>query len=1303
MVKAIYNEPTFDVAQVGAPTGMFGDASFEYQDPSMASPATFEAYSGNTYKFDFPIFKELNIYKFNVKAYEQYSNYDDKSNVTTTTVPLQNVTVTTVNEMSTDQKVYVEDGTVNGSKVEAGSFVALENSSFDLDSLGTAVYEWTAGFPNIISPYTRTINMSYVHNNRTYNWKGLSGIVLGTLPTGNDFVTQGPDKLLMVLRDPPGTGSSASWETGTTSIITETSGGSLNTEYGETAVADLGTELTTIDGTPGFGVITSAKHTESVTVGVKTSVKYTGTNTKTYTTTTTKKISTSGEVDFVGSKGDVFIGNSTNVLFGNARKVGIQKDTQGNYSIGRTDVLTTGSTFGTEFMYTQNYVEQVLLPNLAQVRNSLLIVVPDAMYDSYVNNTDSAVFITKLSRDDKNFGTSNIDSKAWPTSYNTNTGLTYGPSYKMVVPKNIDKKKYYQDKILWYNEQIAAWKKILYDNEKAKVMAINDRNTWLDKNYSIDSGATLESSVTNDTTKTHNNSEEWNTTIVGEYANETKICGTGVTFTDHLEVDTGGSWSQESSTSRQTTTSFNIVETGDDDSHTIDVFKAPDGFGAIFVTRGGRTSCPYEGQEVTKYYSPGTEINAATMQIEVPYITAKNPVINDVPTGKKATFTLQLANLSETGENVWFDLVPLSTNANKGASLTLANGPLGKGQTFLVNAEDTLNVLLQLSQMDASVLDYENIGLILQSQCQNDPTGANKVIADTCYISAHFVPTSSDITLNIDKTTMNMFTSDTLAMSVRDYDANFNGLKAIRIQYKGEHDVNWNLAKEYVVNVADTAKDKELLPSGGVVYFNFPMSNSALFPDQTYQFRAITASTYGGSEVIKTSETILVIKDMARPRLLGYAKPTNGILNKGDEISVVFNEAIKGSQLTDANNFIVTGVLNESTIDHNVGLKLDGTANAAYTEAEVKLSEKSFAVDTWVNYHGAGTIFSHGNGSNKFTVGADATGHMVVGIGDNTYTSDKTMPQNKWEFVTFNYSYAESGSTFSAMVAYDAETVTLFNSLPVANYTGVGRISVGSKLNGAIQEMTLWDRARSMAEAQGDMYTTKAASTPYLIGYWKFDEGEGVKAADIARSRNMVLPVANWYLNNVNKAVSLDGKSYVALDITACSALSTDDYAYEMWFRGANKSESTLFSVGQQTLSIGFSSAGMLQMVSGGSTTQLSTADYLDNAWHHLALNVLRNGNAIVYVDGTAVKQVAASQVEALAGNAINLGAIRYLDGTGTYAYKSYFTGQVDEVRFWKATLSANSLRANRLLRLSGKEARSGSLLSIREEVARRQ
>jgi hypothetical protein len=1296
MKKVIYNEPTFEVTQVDAPEGRFGEPSISYRAANMAKPVTILAYDKNGYKFGspsdttcYPIFKEFNTYKFKVKAYEQYVNYE---NNLTTTVPLQNVEVTTVNEMSSIQKVYVDTGTVksSGQFVKAGDFVTLEDNKFTLDSLGTAVYEWVAGFPNILDPYTRAINMSFVQNKKTYNWKlgnatGLEGIVLGTLPSGNDFVTKGPDKVLMVLRDPPGTGSTASWEAGTTTTSTVTSEGFIDTTIGETAEADLGTELTTIDGTPGFGVITSVKHKESVTASLKTDVKYTGSNTKTYTTTTLRKISTSGEVDFVGAKGDVFVGNATNILFGNERKVGIQKDTQGNYFIGRTDVLTTGSTFGTEFMYTQNYVEQTLLPNLLKVRNSMLIEVTDTA--NYVNYTDSAVFITMLKPGDFGYGSSNYDKDTWGPDANVNTDQTYGPSYKMVVPKNRpDTTTVYQDKIQWYNLQIATWKQVLANNEMAKVTAIENHDKWFDKNYSIDSGTAFESSVTNDTTTSHTNSTEWNTVISAAYGNETKISGVGVTFTDNVEVNTGGHWSDDTGTTHTTTTSYSIVETGDDDSHTFDVYKAPDGFGAIFVTRGGRTSCPYEGQEVTKYYKPGTEINAATSQIEMPFIKAKNPVITDVPSGTKATFMLQLSNLSETGENVFFDLKPLSTDAKKGASLTLSTGPLGDGHAFLVNAEDTLNVMLQLSQMQTSVLDYDHIGLVLVSQCQKDPTGANKVISDTCYISAHFVPTSSDITLNIDKTTMNMFTSDTLAMSIRDYDANFNGLKAIRIQYKGERDVNWNLAKEYVVNKAYLNEDNELLPSGGIVNFNFPMSNTSTFPDQTYQFRAITVSLYGSENVTKASSTILVVKDMAPPRLLGYAKPTNGILNKGDEISVVFNEAIKGSQLTDANNFIITGVLNESTIAHNVGLKLDGTDRAAYTEADVQLAGKSFAVDTWVNYHGAGTIFSHGHGTSKFTAGTDAEGHLVMNIGGSTYTSAKTIPQNKWVFLTFNYTN-DTQCTLNAMTAFDAETVTLFNNEPVVAYTGLGNITVGSKLNGAIQEMTLWDRARSMAEAQGDMYKTKAASTPYLIGYWKFDEGEGVKAADLARSRNMVLPVANWYLNNVNKAVTLDGKSYVALDITACSALATDDYAFEMWFRGKTKAESTLFSVGEKKLSVGFDSSGLLQLISDGAITQLGTNDYLNNAWHHLALNVLRNGNAIVYVDGTAVKQVAASQVEALAGNAINLGAIRYLDGTGTYAYKSYFTGQVDEVRFWKATLSANALRANRLLRLNGKEA----------------
>jgi hypothetical protein len=1283
--KKFNSTPTFTVADANHSDGLFGDIRYTYQDAHSTAPEDVLFIENGAYLYKYPIFTEMSNYKFNIKGYERYVNKDNKDSIFVTQVPLQGASITITNEMSAIQKVYVDDT----ASVKAGTLVDSLQNQLSLDSLGTATYEWTGGLPNIIDPYTRQISISFFYNGNNYAEKfKMQGYLLGSLPSGHDFVTDGPDKVLMILRDPPGTGSRAYWETGITSTTTETNAGSFTTNNSETTNSDLGYELTTIEGTPGFGVINTMKEVSSLEVGLNINFKYTGTHSKVITSTTTKRISTSDGADFVGAKGDVFIGNSTNVIFGVARKIGLMKDENNKFYIGRKDLISTGSRFGTFFSYTQNYVEQTLIPNLLKMRNSYLKTVSssDYMSTSYVNNSDSAMFITTMKPTDAKYGTSNTDSITWPTSFNKDASLTRGPSYRMVLPENADTTKHYLDKVNWCNQQIANWKRIMASNERAKLTAIDNPKKWLQNNYSIDSGASLEMSVQNDSIMSFKEEENFETLFVLGYSNDFKIKGTGVNITDKTETGGGGNWTQGTDSTSHATTGFSIVETGDDDSHTIDVFQAPDGFGAIFVTRGGRTSCPYEGQEVTKYYKPGSEISAATAQVEVPKIRVKNPVISDVPSGKKATFILQLSNLSETGENVWFDLVPLSTDAAKYASLSLTNGPFNKSQPFLVNAEDTLNVVMQLAQLNTDVLDFDHIGIVLCSQCQNDVTGANAVIADTCYVSAHFVPSSSDITLNIDNRVMNMFTSDTLSMNIRDYDATYKNFKAIRIQYKGERDASWNLAKEYVINSAYKDKTNEMLPEGGNINFKFPMGNESLYPDQTYLFRAITVTSTTQGEVTKSSEIIPVVKDMAPPRLLGYAKPANGILSKGDEISVLFNENIKGSQLTDADNFIISGIMNGSKVAHDVGLKLEGTDQAAYTQANIQLASKSFSVDTWVNYHGAGTIFSHGNGSNKFTVGTDETGHLVVNIDSTTYTSEKILPQNKWDFLTFNYNYAQNGCTLSALVAYDAESVNLFDSEPVATYTGTGHISIGKNLNGAIQELCLWDRARTLAESQAEMYDTKSPSTPYLIGYWKFDEGEGTKATDYARNRHMTLPIANWYLNNVNKAVTLDGTNYVALDITACSALATDDYAYEMWFRGENQVASTLFSVGDDKLSIGFDAIGQLQMYSSGATTVLSTTKYLDNAWHHLAFNVLRNGNAITYVDGVAVKQVAASLVQALAGNAIYVGASRHQDNMGNHTFDNYFKGSIDEVRFWKATLSANSIRANRITRLSGKE-----------------
>ncbi len=423
---------------------------------------------------------------------------------------------------------------------------------------------------------------------------------------------------------------------------------------------------------------------------------------------------------------------------------------------------------------------------------------------------------------------------------------------------------------------------------------------------------------------------------------------------------------------------------------------------------------------------------------------------------------------------------------------------------------------------------------------------------------------------------------------------------------------------------------------------------------------------------------------MQRPQLLGLANPSDGILSAGEEISVNFNEDIRSGAINELTSFNVIGELNEAQIDHNVGLKMEGSERTAYTQADVTLGNRSFSVESWVNIAGEGTLFAHGRGSNSFALGADSQGHLVATIGDDTYTSVKTLPLNKWAYLMVSYNYEEGASKLTANIATDDQTIGLFGGESVADYTGNGNITLGSEMTGAIHELTLWDSAHTLAEALEYMHISKKPTEPGLIGYWKFDEGNGTVANDVARSRHMTLTTANWYLNNKNKAVTLDGSNALQMDITAISSGDNDDYAFEMWFKGSDANKgATLFATSvADGPKMAFDTDGLLTLSSKGTTTQISKNNYLDNAWHHVALNVLRGGTASVYVDGTIAKQVSAKAVAALQGYALFIGADKQENGS----MDNYFTGSIDEVRLWHATLNGKTIQSRIHNRLQGNE-----------------
>ncbi len=1268
--QTYHSKPTFTVKQEGRDDGSFGINSYKIKDEQgeLTINDIYSVKDGKvTYKYyDSPIFVMEDQYTFKLKGYENYTNADTGEDFE---VPLDGVVVTINNALSADQAIYVEDGTVDGQEVKAGQLADLKPNQLQLDSLGCATYKWKAGLPNIIEPYKRTINMSYFINGAPIDWdgNGMTGIILGDLPTGNNFVTAGPDKLLMILRDPPGSASSAEWSTGSSTTTSKLRGNTFTENAGVKFEHKFGFKAMTIVGTPGVGTITEAEAKDDLTLGAKMESSGENSTTTSTTTTVTTAISTSDSPDFVGADGDVYIGTSTNIIFGNARDLGFRRTSGNEVELGVQDIISTGIDFKTMFSYTQHYIENTLFPNFELLRRNLLKTKDQATIDSYKNPNNFVVYYTTLSEDDENFGKPG--------------------TYTAYPPAKIEPGKHYEDSVKWLTSQIENWKKYLAINDSAKVEAYKGGKQYLvDSNISFDGGTSISSSTEVESSKT----TTWDWTVsaglVVENSFGFEINKFGIDCTIEDETTGGRHETDEEENATTTSFSYTLAEEDADDALSVDIYQF-DAYGPIFRTRGGQTSNPYEGEVVTQYYEPGTVIMEATMQIEVPQIDVEEPIVNDVPTGGAANYTIHLGNASEIGADVTYTLFVLDETNPNGAQLSIDGKVLTGGRLIKVPGNQSLTKALQLRQTNQSILDYEEIGIVFASESQPEE------IADTIFISAYFVPSSSPVDLALSKTTINSETTSDLTLTFSNFDRSYRGLKSFRLQYKKPGATDWMLLHEYMLNPAEvTSTTQEALPAtGSKIAYPLDMSD---YPDGDYLFRVISVSDYGTEEVYNTSKELAFVKDVMRPRPLGQPEPADGILDIGDELSITFNEAFVKGLLTKEANFEVTGVLNGATIDHETALSMQDTEGTAATEATITLANKDFSTDMWVNIEGAGTILSHGNGTTKFTIGTNAEGKLVVDIAGNTYTSADAIPTNKWAFLAMSYKAGETGGKFSASVATDDTTTDLFFDKDVVSYEGSGPLAVGKNLKGAIHELLLWDEAHNITTALQNRSKSKNPSTRHLIGYWKMNEGEGTTIRDYARNRHMTMSDETWYLNNENKAINLDGTKYMSVAAGDLPVQEADDYAIEFWMRGdAQSGEAQLLQMGE--VSLWTNADGQLQLTGKGAYNEAegtvlatNSASLTDNAWHHIALNVLRQGAAAVYVDGARVLTTTAAKVGGINTDNLFMGVRRNSISSGAdYSYDRAFKGQIDELRIWNASMNATQLANNRKVRLTGKEA----------------
>src|SRR3546814_12608723 len=116
------------------------------------------------------------------------------------------------------------------------------------------------------------------------------------------------------------------------------------------------------------------------------------------------------------------------------------------------------------------------------------VLTSPAVAQQRANDLGGEVYVSKLSRDDPNYGASNIDVEAFGTEALTKPWGD-GFSYKIYLPEIPGFNQY--DTILALNKHIAGWRAELARNEQMKVMP-----SVLVKNFSFTGGGDVKFSET---------------------------------------------------------------------------------------------------------------------------------------------------------------------------------------------------------------------------------------------------------------------------------------------------------------------------------------------------------------------------------------------------------------------------------------------------------------------------------------------------------------------------------------------------------------------------------------------------------------------------------------------------------------------------------------------------------------------------------------------------------------------------------------------------------------------------------------
>lgn len=176
-------------------------------------------------------------------------------------------------------------------------------------------------------------------------------------------------------------------------------------------------------------------------------------------------------------------------------------------------------------------------------------------------------------------------------------------------------------------------------------------------------------------------------------------------------------------------------------------------------------------------------------------------------------------------------------------------------------------------------------------------------------------------------------------------------------------------------------------------------------------------------------------------------------------------------------------------------LDFDGVDDYVDAGSGINLANNSFTIEAWVKRGSNDTRdYLFGHGTNAFTnnylhIGWKTTTMVFAFYGNdlNGITNDTSLNWHHWAFTY------DAGTNDRKMYK---DGVLVASDVASADYQGAGNFLIGNTLighphDGIIDDVRVWDHARTVAEINTDMDSCLTGTEPGLLVFYDFSEGTG--------------------------------------------------------------------------------------------------------------------------------------------------------------------------------------------------------------------